>query len=230
MYICSMVYVYPYIKASNNYDIDLSMQSVLNADPKAELWTIGDRVTLADNIKHKKSLFHRGADVTDKILTFAKEIGGDFIYMNDDFFITKNFNPQRTLFNGKLEVNSAHAPHYQEACLNTKQFLEFNEFNILNFECHQPMLFNSEMLIDLFNAIEWQHHNHFIKSLYGNVYDIPAMPGTNLKLNDPKISMADRFLNDFGCFSIGEGFKVKTGVNYLNKLIAAAGLPPSAEY
>jgi hypothetical protein len=92
------------------------------------------------------------------------------------------------------------------------------------------MLFNSQMLIDLFNAIEWKSHNHFIKSLYGNVYDIPAIPATNLKLNDPKISMAERFLNDFGCFSIGEGFKVKTGVNFLNKLIAAPEQILSAEY
>lgn len=223
-----MVFVYPYIKRANNFDIELSIKSVLNVYPKAEIFTVGDRIYEAENIKHKKSLFHRGCDVTDKILTFAREHGGDFMYMNADFFITKNFDIHRALFSNHITINSDHAPHYQEAAMNTKHFLEFNDFDSLNFECHQPMLFNSQMLIDLFNAIEWQNHNHFIKSLYGNVYDVPKIPAVNLKLNDSKIAMADRFLQNFGCFSIGEGFKNKTGVNYLNKLIAAAGELPSA--
>ena len=81
-----MVYVYPYIRANHDLDIKLSLKSVLLADPTAEIFTIGDRVTEADCIKHKKTLNHRGCDVTDKILTFAQEIGGDFIYMNKDFF------------------------------------------------------------------------------------------------------------------------------------------------
>ena len=226
MYICSMVYVYPYIRANNDLDIKLSIKSVLLADPKAEIWTVGDRVYEGDCIRHKRKLEHRGCDVTDKILTFAKEIGGDFIYMNDDFFINQNFNPSRSIFNGELQVNSTHAPHYQQACQNTLGFLEFNEMDINNYECHQPMLFNSQMLIELFNSIEWKNHNHFIKSLYWNVYALPSIPGTNLKLNDPKINMAERFLNDFGCFSIGDGFKVKTGMNFLNKLTAAPGQLP----
>lgn len=200
----------------------------MNADPNAFIFTIGDRVSGAENIKHKKTLYHRGCDVTDKILLYAQEFGGDFIYMNDDFFITKNFNPYRSIFNGHLAVNSSHAPHYQQACINTKQFLEFNTFNTLNYECHQPMLFNSFNLIELFNAIEWKNHNHFIKSLYANVYDIPSREGTNLKLNESKIKTASQFLKDFGCFSIGDGFKNKLGVDFLNKLIAAAGELPSA--
>lgn len=225
-----MVYVYPYIRANHDLDIKLSIKSVLLADPEAEIFTVGDRVYEADCIKHKKRYEHRGCDVTDKILLFAQEIGGDFIYMNDDFFINKNFDPHRSIFNGALSVNSSHAPHYQAAVFNTMHFLEFNEFCTNNYECHQPMMFNSEMLIKLFDAIEWQKHNHFIKSLYWNVYDLPSIPGTNLKLNDPKINMAERFLQDFGAFSIGDGFKVKTGVNFLNKLTAAPGQIPSAEY
>jgi hypothetical protein len=31
----------------------------------------------------------RGIDVTNRILTFAKTIGGEFIYMNDDFYISE---------------------------------------------------------------------------------------------------------------------------------------------
>lgn len=220
MYICSMIFVYPYLKSDNDWDITQSIRWIRTAFPFAHIVTVGDRIDQADEcIPHLKRYQNRGCDVTDKILTFCKvHPDADFIYMNDDFFVSEGFIPERNISNGELIINPAHPPHYQQACLNSSQFLKHNEFTSINFECHQPVLLNARALMDLFERIEWKEHNHFIKSLYLNVYGMDHDPGHNLKLNEPKILLASQFLSEWGCFSIGDGFKTPKGVEFiLNK-------------
>ena len=157
----------------------------------------------------------RGIDVTNRILTFAKTIGGEFIYMNDDFYISENWNPNLAYFKGLLQVNANHPPHYQEAARNTAEFLMHNKFTIHNFECHQPVKMSSEKLIKLFNEINWQDGNHFIKSIYLNVYKCNAVPGDNVKIHRPDVIKASEFLKTYGCFSTGEAFLSKAGAEFL---------------
>lgn len=214
-----MYFVYPYLKSDDDWDIIQSIRWIRESFPDATIATVGDKVSEADiHIKHSKRYHERGCDVTDKILTFAKaHLNESFIYMNDDFFVGPNFNPSVTIHSGNITVNPAHAPHYQIGCTNTLQFLKHNAFNTFNFECHQPMIFNSRMLIELFKAIEWKYHNHFIKSLYANVYEVPAKIGQNLKLNQPNIKLASHLLSDYGSFSIGDGFKTPQGLEFLKR-------------
>lgn len=219
MYICSMYFVYPYLRSDDDFDITHSIQWVRASFPEAVIATVGDKVTGADmHLSHKKRFSERGCDVTDKILTFAKaHLNEQFIYLNDDFFIGPNLNPDITIHSGEMAVNPYHAPHYQKGCYNTSQFLKHNGFNTLNFECHQPMQMDSRMLIELFKQIEWKEHNHFIKSLYGNVYQVPSKLGQNLKLNQPNLQLASQLLSDYGSFSIGDGFKTPQGLQFLKR-------------
>lgn len=219
MYICSMYFVYPYLKSDDDWDIIHSIRWIRESFPGAIIATVGDKVSDADiHIKHSKRYHERGCDVTDKILTFAKaHLNESFVYMNDDFFIKSNFDPSVTIHSGEIQVNFSHAPNYQIGCINTSQFLKHNGFNTLNFECHQPMIFNSRMLIELFQSIDWKEHNHFIKSLYGNVYEVRSKLGQNLKLNQPNLKVASQLLSDYGALSIGDGFKTPKGVEFLKR-------------
>jgi hypothetical protein len=74
---------------------------------------------------------------------------------------------------------------------------------------------SSEKLIKLFNEINWQDGNHFIKSIYLNVYKCNAVPGDNVKLHRPDVIKASEFLKNYGCFSTGEAFLSKAGVEFL---------------
>ncbi|MFN9945011.1 MAG: hypothetical protein ACK56I_36640, partial [bacterium] len=85
--------------------------------------------------------------MTHKLLTFARHIGGQFLYMNDDFFIGPKFNENTVLSNGNLMINDLHAPTYQEACQNTMDVLKAMGCTTRNFECHQPVMMDSQKLI-----------------------------------------------------------------------------------
>lgn len=212
-----MIFVYPYIRHLNDWDILRSIEWLMDAFPQAIVFTIGDALPNRENIPHKKRYQERGCDVTDKILTFAREIGGDAIYMNDDFFIGPNFDPYTNLRNGMLKINPEHSPVYQQACKHTLEFLNHYQYTTFNFECHQPMLFNSAKLIELFDEITWQHHNHFLKSLYLNVHTFMSMDAENLKIGRPDIMKANQLLDKYGCFSISDDFKQHNGPNFLNR-------------
>lgn len=217
MYFCSMVFVYPYIRHINDWDILRSIDWVLTAFPNADIITVGDALPNRENIPHKKRYHERGCDVTDKILTFAREIGGDAVYMNDDFFVGNNFDPYTNIKNGMLRIDSKHSPVYQQACQHTLDFLNHYKYTTFNFECHQPMMFNSSKLIELFDEITWQRHNHFLKSLYLNVNTFLAMDGENLKIGKPNILKANELLSKYGCFSISDEFKQGSCIDFLNR-------------
>jgi hypothetical protein len=212
-----MVFVYPYIQHLNDWDILRSIEWLLDAFPQATVFTIGDALPNRENIPHKKRYHERGCDVTDKILTFAREIGGDAIYMNDDFFIGPNFDPYTNLRNGMLKINPEHSPVYQQACKHTLEFLNHYQYTTFNFECHQPMMFNSAKLIELFDEITWQQHNHFLKSMYLNVHTFMSMDAENLKIGRPDLIKANQLLDKYGCFSISDDFKQHNGPDFLNR-------------
>ena len=212
-----MVFVYPYIRHINDWDILRSIDWVLAAFPNAEIITVGDALPNRKNIPHKKRYHERGCDVTDKILTFAREIGGDAVYMNDDFFVGRNFDPYTNIKNGMLRIDAKHSPVYQQACQHTLDFLNHYKYTTFNFECHQPMMFNSAKLIELFDEITWQRHNHFLKSLYLNVNTFLAMDGENLKIGKPDILKANELLSKYGCFSISDEFKQGSCIDFLNR-------------
>lgn len=214
-----MKFVYPYRRDADDFDITHSIASVKRVFPSAQCITIGDAVPGIENIPCPRISTHRGVDVTNKILTFARSNEGDFIYMNDDFYINERFNVNASLFNGQLAINSAHAPAYQDASRNSIEFLKHYGFTTYNFECHQPIKMNAEKLITLFDSIDWKEHNHFIKSIYLNVNLPELIEGVNVKLKDDNLFMANSYLNAYGCFSTSDAFKSQNGVRFIKNLI-----------
>jgi len=212
-----MIFVYPYKKSSSHFEILQSMRWIRKFQPDAVFYTIGDEVDGALNIPCKQFNNIRGVDVTNRILTFARKIGGEFIYMNDDFYINENFDFNKVMFKGELTVNPVHPPHYQEGSKNTIEFLRYNDFPILNYECHQPVKMDSKKLLKLFNTINWKDGNHFIKSIYLNVYKHEIKPGENVKMHHYNLQRATTFLEEHGCLSIGDGFLIKPGIEFLKR-------------
>jgi hypothetical protein len=88
MYFCSMTFVFPYKKRTSDFELIQSIRWIRMSFPLAKIFTIGDEIDGVQNIPCPVFSNIRGVDVTNKILTFANQIGGKFIYMNDDFFVT----------------------------------------------------------------------------------------------------------------------------------------------
>lgn len=211
-----MKFVYPYHhKSTSDFEINLSIAMVLKIFPDAEIWTVGKAVSGVNNIPCTQHNNIRGCDVTNRILTFAKQVSGDFIYMNKDFFITESWQPHVAINMSSMIVNPEHPPHTQIAQTNTLEFLKHNNFTAYNFETHTPVMMNSQKLIDLFDNINWQQDNHFIKSIYCNVYQVPSKQGINCKVSVPSIAKAQEFIALQGCFSTDDNFWNKSTIDWI---------------
>ena len=214
-----MTFVYPYIGSEFDFDIRHSIRYASLFFKDAEFYTIGKKIQEAKNIPCIKFNNIRGCDVTNKMLTFAKNIGGDFIYMNDDFYVNDKFDFSEPIHKGYLNVNPIHPPHYQTASKNTIEFLKYNNYNTFNFETHSPIVINSQKLIDLFDSINWTEDNHFLKSLYLNIYPPEKIrQGDNIKIKEINILKAQEFLHIYGAMSTGDGFMTNQGAEYIKNL------------
>lgn len=220
-----MIFVYPYKRKTNDFSIRHSILSVLKVYPNATIYTIGDKVDDVLNIPFVDSNIIRGANVTAKMLHFAKFTEHDeFIYMNDDFFINERFDFDYT-YQGteQLERKEGKASiSWNQAVDNSKHFLEHYGFDFITYECHQPVRFNSKLLIETFEKLDWKNHDHFLKSIYFNMNPpTKTKPIENVKLIEPQLNRADKYLTMFGCVSISESFLTESGVNYIKKLTSS---------
>jgi hypothetical protein len=153
------------------------------------------------------------------MLTFARERGGQFIYMNDDFYITPKLRADIPIHVGEFELNPRHPSHYREAMFNTMEFLKYYERPLWNFETHSPVLMDSEKLLEIFELIEWQRYNHFIKSIYLNMNSPELIrKGDNVKLAKDNIPKAEELLRTYGCFSTSDSFLTTRGRSWLKNL------------
>jgi hypothetical protein len=165
-------------------------------------------ISIATYVHFKDSNKIRGANVTAKMLE-AASMFDEFIYMNDDFFINERFDFDTV--SGSIEnlerKEGKASIAWNQAVDNTKHFLEHNRRPIRSYECHQPIKINSDKLIETMSRIDWKNHDHFIKSLYCNMNpSIKVKPIENVKLIQPNIKEANKYLTMYGCLSVGNGF------------------------
>lgn len=216
-----MIFVYPYKRKDSDFCIIHSVKLLNKYYPNSAIFTIGDKVDGIDNIPHDDSNIIRGANVTSKLL-LASESFREFVYMNDDFFINDRIDFNRVYCGSELlERKEGKASiSWNQSVDNTKHYLSDRNLSTITYECHQPVLFNSELLRSTMSQIDWMNNDHFVKSLYFNINPpTNPMPIDNVKLIEPNINRAELFLSMFGCFSIGQGFLTEQGANFIKKLI-----------
>lgn len=215
-----MIFVYPYKSNGSDWLIVNSIRSVLKHYPDSKIVVIGSPLEGFENIPFKDSNIIRGSNVTAKML-HAATLFDEFIYMNDDFFINERFDfdvVSGSLDNLERKEGKASIA-WNQAVDNTKHFLEHNNKQIRSYECHQPVKFNSKKLIETMNQVDWKKHDHFIKSLYFNMFpQIQVNPIENVKLVKPNIKEANKYLTMYGCLSVGNGFLNDATRLMINKL------------
>ena len=219
-----MKFVYPYKRKDNDFNIINSIRCVLKYYPNSEVFVLGDEPETDLEFKHIKSIsshMTRGSNVTSKMLQFAKLYSGEFVYMNDDFFINDKFD--FNIVHGSIEMmerkEGKASIAWNQAVDNSVHFLEHNKRPIRSYECHQPVIFNSKILIETMDQIDWKNNDHFIKSLYFNInVPIRFKPIENVKLIKPNIKKANLYLEMFGCISTGQGFMTEQGCEYIKQI------------
>ena len=229
MYVCSMKFVYPYKSKRSCYEISESLRWLYLAYPDAEVYIIGDAPDIHlpyVHIPYTSHLNSPGSEVTDKVMVFCELIGDEFILMNDDFFITDRYPFHIVMTNGFVTISPSHSVTYQQACENTIDFLAANNLQLVNYECHQPVMIQSCRFIELFSQVEYQSHNHLLKSMYFNTWPMRTYPGENLKLGH-SLHKAKRYLSDYGAFSSSDTFLTTEHMEFISKYSSSAESAPS---
>lgn len=213
---------YPYKRKVNDFSIIHSIQVFRKYYPNCRIVTIGDSCGIEDvNTPYNEPHLHRGSNVTDKLLAIA-ETCDRFIFMNDDFFINDRFDFD--IVHGSFEnlerKEGKASIEWNTAVDNSRNWLTYNGFDTVSYECHQPCVINSKKFINLFKEIDWRNHQHFIKSIYFNVYTPEKFrPMDNCKLIEFNEDKANLFLTVFGCLSISESFLTDQGCAFIKKLL-----------
>jgi hypothetical protein len=158
----------------------------------------------------------RGCDVTLKILDYCNKNEGKFLYINDDFIIDNV--PKEPIYKGKLADNTNYNNLYRLATINTIEFLESENKPIKNFETHTPIIIDCKLFRELFNQLDFGNHNHFMKSIYLNWYEIEGIEGENVKLKDWSIQKAEYYFKKYGCISLSDNTPNSAYIYLRNRL------------
>jgi hypothetical protein len=188
---------YPFKKGSDKTDLNASIKLIKREYPDATI-----------HIDDQDYSTIRGVDVAHKVINYARENKGRFLYMNDDFLVVKQ--PHKAMYSGELKVNPKHPISYQVASQNTIDFLNSCNKPLKNFETHSPVWFDCEKVIELFDQITWKNDNFFIKSLYLNYYELIGFEGANVKIHQTNVALAQSHLKKYGCVSLGDGFDINS--------------------
>jgi hypothetical protein len=164
---------------------------VIGEDPKF----ISDKVEYHYVKEHTSNKEYR---IAYKILK-ACELGivnGDFLFMNDDFFFTKEVDANTYPYYHKGCLSLGSPSKFYKAALNaTYAYLYGHEQTTLHFDVHTPIIYNSKRFLALKPHLERSKVNPFgfvVKSLYSNFEGIKGEEYVDSKLGRYNINTNDR--------------------------------------
>lgn len=180
--------VYPYRRPWDEFELRYSLRSVSTHVRHGRVIVSGDPPKFTgDSLIHVPVSRHadRFASSTRNIVEGVTQAGisGDFIVMNDDMFILKDwkFRQQHrgTIDEYLAEGNASGGYRVMVEC--TKEILLAHGVkNPKFYGMHKPTVFNAAKLVDLVREFEGQ--SYLLRTLYGNLY-----PARSVKCDDVKM-------------------------------------------
>lgn len=157
-----------------------------------------------------------------KIYEACKHIKGNFVFMNDDFFFLRptSFVNFPNYIKGELKQLS-NPQHYQKALHDTYQYLTELGHTIHNFDCHTPIIYNSQKfqsLLPNFEKSRLASNGLVVKSLYGNIFGLEPTLINDCKLTTLQTQSDFRKLEDAVVMSCSDGSWHNGVRSYLRKL------------
>lgn len=201
--------VYPYKREGYEFELRFSLRSLVNM-PHGQVIIAGDRSRIvSDRVVQVANAQHRNRYLasTDNIVAAIERAGvsGNFILMNDDFFIMRKGKP-KLYHRGRLVdylQSSSHKGQYRAAIARTLEICEAHGVDEpLFYGIHAPVVMNAEKLCDL--VTEFRGENYLLKTLYFNLHKQPSKLAKDVKLHGwqypppsvPVISSSDRVARD----------------------------------
>lgn len=179
--------VIPYIHTQDcGMELRYSLRSLKNiTNFSGKVWVIGDRELWfspkinyinVPMIKHKPYY-----DQVNKMLSIINELPSDFIASQDDLYIT---SPTEIIAYKRGELTGIGDGYHNRTKRYTAEVLsELGYENLLDFECHTPMLVNKHKFEQTLNMIADHPRKELLqwRSLYGNMHDLYGIPFEDAK-------------------------------------------------
>jgi len=133
---------------------------------------------------------------------------GDFLFMNDDFFIHKKIVPS-AFPNYQKGCLSQSAPDkkYERSLHDTFNYLKSLGHTTFHFDVHTPIIYNTDKFLALSPHWEYSKTLHFgivVKSMYGNIYKVPHLPYKDVKLGRLKLFEDFQRIENTSCISCSD--------------------------
>lgn len=166
------------------------MRSLENL-PHDNVWVVGHLPKWATNIKHINYLPARRKFINiQRQLKYAcehEELSDNFIYFNDDFFVLNPVNKIQNYHRGLLDdhpfIDKSSSDH-KKGGRSARNFLKNRGIkNPYSYEVHTPMVVNKHDFLEAINISDIHGvRPAFIRSIYGNLYDVKAEEIQDVKI------------------------------------------------
>lgn len=179
--------VYPYKRTADEFELRYSLRSLVNL-PHGRVIVGGDKPRcVSGDVFWAGALprHDRFASSTANTLAAVEQAGisGDFIVMNDDFFILKPWSFQHE-HRGTIDeyiATKAAKGGYRRRAERTRDLLTAHGVSDpLFFGLHVPTIFNAERLAEL--VAEFKGERYLLRTLYHNLFPSPSVRRADVKV------------------------------------------------
>jgi hypothetical protein len=197
--------IYPYKREGYEFELRFSLRSLANM-AHGRVIVAGDASRITSNlVEYVPNPQHRNRYLasTGNIVAAIERLGisGDFILMNDDFFMMRRYQP-KLYHRGRLSAylqTPGPRGSYRAAIERTLDVCKAHGVDDpLFYGLHAPVVMDAQKLCDLVR--EFRGRNYLLKSLYFNLHKQPSTLRKDAKLsrwawpvpNAPVLSTSDR--------------------------------------
>lgn len=175
-----------------------------------------------------EALGNKGYRISQKILWACLEeiVTGDFLFMNDDFFLTKEIDPcaypyrYSAKLGGTLQ-RASRKKGYPGMLNATYEYLRSIGKTQRHFDVHVPIVYNVEKYVALQSHFLESRKSPFgfvVKSLYSNIYNIPGEMYEDVKLHHLNTPTDFERIEKTDCFSCSDAGWFHGVGDYLSKI------------
>lgn len=189
--------VIPVLKSKYNYiDLRYALRSIeKHLKGYGDIYIVGGRIPKFKNLKYIPAVDDRSSkfkerNIYRKIVKACNtpSISEDFLFMNDDHFLLKDFEADKFPFYHKGELIDSMAKNtgnYRKTLNHTKKLLTEANLPTLNFDTHCPIIYNKQYFLHTFTNINWNlYYGYGIKTLYSAFNHIEGIYEKDCKINN----------------------------------------------
>lgn len=182
---------------NNNKELVYALRSLeKNLKGIGQVFIIGKQINGLKGLKYiqckdEPTSKFKERNIYRKILAAIKhpEVTEDFVMLNDDHMLLKEFDANRLPFFYKCLLEETMANNkgdYRKSVNHTRKYLMANDKPTVDFDTHFPIIYNKEKFLSIFThkCVNWdQPFGYVIKSLYTNMAGIEGEFGGDCKIH-----------------------------------------------